>query len=141
MPLAGDMIAMKHLDLKVSDLMTTSLMTINASEPLSEAKVDMEMGLVHHLPVVDDRGRLVGIVSDRDIIRRSDKKRVCDVMSRDLVTTRPDSPAHLAASMMLEFRIGSVPVVDDDGALVGVVTLTDFLSLARRSLLGLPLER
>lgn len=121
--------------------MTTALMTINASEALSEAKIDMEMGLVHHLPVVDDRGRLVGIVSDRDIVRRSDKRRVADVMSRDLVTTRPDSPAHMAASMMLDFRIGSIPVVDDDGALVGVVTITDYLALARRALLGLPLER
>jgi CBS domain-containing membrane protein len=132
---------MKHYDLKVSDLMTTALMTIKASEPLSEAKIDMEMGLVHHLPVVDDRGRLVGIVSDRDITRRADKKRIADVMSRELVTTRPDTPAHLAASMMLDFRIGSLPVVDDDGALIGVVTITDYLAVARRALLGLPLER
>jgi|MudIll2142460700_1097286.scaffolds.fasta_scaffold06509_2 CBS domain-containing protein len=132
---------MKVHDMKVSDLMTTALVTINASEQLSEAKIDMEMSLVHHLPVVDDRGRLVGIVSDRDIVRRADKKRVSDVMSRDIVTTRPDAPAHLAASMMLEFRIGAVPVVDDDGALVGVVTITDYLALARRALLGLPLER
>jgi CBS domain-containing protein len=132
---------MKNHDLKVSDLMTTSLMTINASEPLLEARIDMEMGLVHHLPVVDDRGRLVGIVSDRDIMRRGDKKRVCDVMSKDVVTTRPDSPASAAASMMLEFRIGSVPVVNDEGALVGVVTISDYLAVARRALLGLPLER
>jgi CBS domain-containing membrane protein len=132
---------MKNYDLKVADLMTTALMTINASEPLGEARVDMEMGLVRHLPVVDDRGRLVGIVSDRDIVRRTDKKRVADVMSRDVVTTRPDTPAHLAASMMLDFRIGSLPVVDDDGALIGVVTITDYLGLARRALLNLPLER
>lgn len=132
---------MKHHDLKVSDLMTTALMTINASERLDEAKIDMEVGLVRHLPVVDDRGKLVGIVSDRDVMRRGDKKRVCDVMSRDVVTTRPDAPAHLAASMMIDFRIGAVPVIDDDGALVGVVTLTDYVSLARRALLGLPLER
>ncbi len=135
------MIAMKAKDLTVSDLMTTALMTINASEPLSEAKIDMQSGLVHHLPVVDDRGHLVGIVSDRDIVRRADKKRIADVMSRDVVTTRPDAPAHLAASMMLDFRIGSLPVVNDDGALVGVVTITDYLAVARRALLGLPLGR
>ena len=132
---------MKAHDLLVSDLMTTALMTINASEPLSEAKVDMNLGHVHHLPVVDDRGHLVGMVSDRDIIRRADKKRIVDVMSRDVVTTRPDAPAHLAASMMLDFRIGSLPVVNDDGALVGVVTITDYLAVARRALLGLPLAR
>ena len=130
---------MKHL--KVADLMSTALMTINASEPLAEAKIDMEVGLVRHLPVVDEHNRLVGIVSDRDLMRRNEKKRVADVMSRDVVTTRPDSPAHLAASMMLDMRIGSVPVVNDEGLLVGVVTLTDYLALARRALLGLPLER
>ena len=133
--------AMKPHDLKVSDLMTTAVMTIQGAEPLAEARIDMEMGLVRHLPVIDDRGRLIGIVSDRDLVRRADKRRVADVMSRDVVTTRPESPAHQAASMMLEFRIGSLPVVDDAGALVGVVTITDYLALARRALLGLPLER
>ena len=132
---------MKPHDLKVSDLMTTAVMTINSSEPLAEARVDMEVGLVRHLPVVDDRGRLVGVVSDRDIVRRTDRKRIADVMSRDVVTTRPEAPAHLAASMMLDFRIGSLPVVDDEGSLVGVVTITDYVALARRALLGLPLER
>lgn len=132
---------MKPRELKVSDLMTTALMTIKASEPLGEARIDMEVGLVRHLPVVDDRGHLVGIVSDRDLTRRADKKRIADVMSRDVVTVRPDSPAQLAASMMLDLRIGSLPVVDDAGQLIGVVTVTDFLGLARRALLGLPLER
>jgi CBS domain-containing protein len=121
--------------------MTTAVMTIRANEPLAEARIDMEVGLVRHLPVVDDRGRLVGIVSDRDLVRRTDKRKVADVMSRDIVTTRPDAPAHLAASMMLEFRIGALPVVDDEGELVGVVTITDYLALARRALLGLQLER
>jgi acetoin utilization protein AcuB len=84
---------------------------------------------------------VAGNVSARDLVRRADTQRVCDVMSRDVVTTRPDAPAHLAASMMLDFRIGSLPVVNDDGALIGVVTITDYLAVARRALLGLPLER
>ncbi len=133
--------SMKHRELKVSDLMSTALMTIRDDDPVSEARIDMEMGLVHHLPVIDDRGRLVGIVAERDITRRGDQRRISQVMSRDVVTTKPDAPAHVAASMMLDYHVGSLPVIDDDGALVGVVTMSDYLHLARRALLGLPLQR
>jgi CBS domain-containing membrane protein len=132
---------MKTYEMTVSDLMSTALLTVKASDPLIEARADMEIGVVRHLPVVDDRGRLVGIVSDRDLVRTPARRKVADVMSRDIVTARPEEPAHVAASHMLEHRIGSIPVVDDDGALLGVVTVTDYLALARRALLGLPLER
>jgi CBS domain-containing protein len=135
---------MKRYDLRVRDLMSTSLLTVNASETIREAHAEMELGTVRHLPVVDDRGRLVGVLSDRDILRtRSSRKppRVADVMSRDVVTTRPDANAYVAADVMLDRKISSLPVVDDAGVLVGLITQTDYLELARRALLGLPLER
>jgi CBS domain-containing protein len=132
---------MKACDLTVSDLMTTQLITIKASEPLKEARVDMELGVVRHLPVVDDRGRLVGVVSDRDLLAHKRANRVADVMTRDVITTRPDAPAFEAASTMLDNKISSVLVVAEDNTLVGMVTQTDYLELARRALLGLPLER
>lgn len=132
---------MKPYELRVSDLMSTALITVEADEPVGEARADMELGSIRHLPVLD-HGKLVGIVSDRDLIRsRKRPTRVREVMSRDLVTTRPQSPAHTAASLMLDHRIGSVPVVDDNGALVGMVTLTDYVEVARRALLGISLER
>lgn len=101
----------------------------------------MDIGVVRHLPVIDDRGRLVGVVSDRDLIPSKRAHRVADVMTRDVVTTRPDVPASEAASVMLDHKISSVLVVNDDQKLVGMVTQTDYLELARRALLGLPLER
>lgn len=132
---------MKSYDLTVSDLMSTALITINAQEHLAEARSDMELGVIRHLPVVDDEGNLVGVVSDRDLIKTPTKRKVSDVMSRELITIQPEAPAHVAASLMLDNCIGSVPVVDDQGGLVGVVTLTDYVELARRQLLGLPLQR
>ncbi len=132
---------MKARDLTVSDLMTTRLITVNASEPIKEARAEMELGVVRHLPVIDDRGRLVGVVSDRDLLSSSRGKRVIDVMTRDVVTTRPEAPASEAASVMLDHKISSVMVVNEDDLLVGMVTQTDYLELARRALLGLPLER
>jgi CBS domain-containing protein len=124
--------------------MTTALITVQANEPLSGAHAEMQVGVVRHLPVVDDRGRLVGVLSDRDILRalgHRPPKRVADVMTRGVITVRPDSMAHEAAAIMLDEKIGSVLVVDDEDTLVGMVTQTDYLDLARRTLLGLPLER
>lgn len=126
----------------VADLMSTALLTVKATESLTEAHCDMELGLVRHLPVVDDRGKLVGMLSDRDL--RSGSKRhhnVADLMTRDVITIRPEAPAYEAAQLMLDHRIGSVPVVDEHGSMVGVVTQTDYLDLARRALLGIHLER
>jgi CBS domain-containing protein len=135
---------MKRNELRVADIMSTALTTIHASDPVLGAHAEMQVGVIRHLPVVDDRGRLVGVVSDRDVLRALGSKRsvrVADIMSRDLVTAQPDDPAHAAASLMLEHNISSVLVVDDASTLVGVVTMTDYVDLARRSLLGLPLER
>ncbi|MDQ3367161.1 MAG: CBS domain-containing protein [Myxococcota bacterium] len=56
---------MKHRQLTVSDLMTTNLTTVNVTESIKEAHTEMELGGIRHLPVVDDRGRLVGVLSDR----------------------------------------------------------------------------
>jgi len=135
---------MKRYELRVRDLMSTALLTVNADETIAEAHAEMEVGVIRHLPVVDDRGRLVGVLSDRDILGvLSSKKprKVADVMSRDVITTTPEANAHVAADLMLDHKISSLPVVDDTGALVGIVTQTDYLELARRALLGLPLER
>lgn len=135
---------MKPRDLTVSDLMTTNLITVKASETIKEAHADMELGLIRHLPVVDDRGRLVGVLSDRDILGTIAGKRthkVAEVMTRTPITTRPDAPAAEAATLMLDHKISSVLVVDEEEALIGMITITDYLEVARRALLGLPLER
>jgi CBS domain-containing membrane protein len=135
---------MKPHDMTVADLMTTNLQTVNANESITEARAEMQIGVIRHLPVVDDRGRLVGVLSDRDllsVVASRKPRKVSDVMSRHLVTTQPDAPASEAANMMLDHKIGSVLVVDEGDTLVGMVTQTDYLEVARRALLGLPLER
>jgi CBS domain-containing protein len=130
---------MKHYEIRVSDLMSTAVVTIRASAPIHGAHAEMQVGVIHHLPVVDDKNRLIGVLSDRDVLRATG--RVADVMTRDPITVRPDAMAHTAASAMIDNAVNSVLVTEDDGTLVGVVTSTDFIELGRRALLGLPLER
>jgi CBS domain-containing protein len=62
-------------------------------------------------------------------------------MTRDVTTVRPDTPASDAATILLERKIGSLPVVNSDGQPIGIVTETDFLQVARRALLGKMPER
>lgn len=133
---------MRTSQLRVVDLMSTAVVTMKVTDVITSAHAEMEVGMIRHLPVVDDHGRLVGVLSDRDILNaRNAKAKVSDVMTRDVISVRPEVPAAKAASIMLDEKISSVMVVDEHGTLVGLVTMTDFLDLARRALLGLPLER
>ncbi len=134
---------MNNRALTVDDLMVTAVVTIRADETVRAAHADMQMGAFRHLPVLDERGRLVGILSDRDVLRalsRPKETTIAEVMSRDPVTVTPDSAAHLAARIMLDRKFGALPVVGEDGRLIGLITETDFLEVARRALLALPLE-
>jgi len=135
---------MKDTSPRVEDLMSTAVVTASMNETIGQADFDMRLAMIRHLPVVDERGHLVGIVSDRDLRRiQAEGKPVCidQVMSRDVVTVRASSPAHIAARLLAEHRIGALPVLGDEGQLVGVISETDFLRIAWQALLGLPLRR
>lgn len=135
--------------MRVRDLMTTDLVTLDAHESLLLADDVMRLGRIRHLPVVSGR-KLVGLVSHRDLLRASisslagmsreeelSLKRsipVREVMRRDLITVGPDEPALSACKTLLERKLGCLPVVDGEGNLVGIVTEADFVDLARRFL-------
>jgi CBS domain-containing protein len=132
---------MNRADLKASDLMTTAVITIKAGEAISHADSEMRLASIRHLPVVDDRNHLVGILSHRDLLRafaraKKETVHVADCMSRDVKTIRAAAPARKAAAIMLEHKIGSLPVIGDDGQLVGLITETDFLRLVYELLGG-----
>ena len=135
--------------MRVRDLMTTDLVTLDADESLLLPDDVMRLGRIRHLPVVAGK-KLVGLVSHRDMLRasvsslaglsRDDEltlKRaipVREVMRRDLLTVGPDDPALVACKLMLERKLGCLPVVDEERNLVGILTEADFVDLARRFL-------
>ena len=119
----------------VEQIMSSTLRVVSAGDRLSHAAREMELGFLHHLPVVDEAGALVGILSQRDVLAAPDlDARVREVMTSEVLTVAPDTPACEAAYLLLRDKIGCLPVVAG-GRLVGIITVSDFVRIAY-SLLG-----
>ncbi len=128
--------------LRVRDLMTPEVTTLRRNDALSIADDVMNLGRIRHLPVLDDDGVIVGIVSQRDLFRGALARAlgygahaqqkllgqllVKEVMTNDPVTIGPDAPLADAARLMLQRKIGCLVVVQD-GRLVGILTESDFV--------------
>lgn len=133
---------------RVRDLMQEKIVTIGASDRLSTVEDIMTLGRVRHMPVVQG-GKLVGVVSERDLLRASlsnltgfdtSERRaflngveIALVMSAPPIVIEADAPIERAALLMVERRIGCLPVMDGQ-TLVGLLTETDLL----RYFAGLP---
>src|SRR5262249_46125976 len=132
----------------VRDVMQTKLFTVTPQTTLPEAvRLTSQRG-IRHLPVLDG-DLLVGILSDRDLKRamapsstslevheladRINRVRVDEIMTRTVITIAPVSPIETAACLMVQEKIGSLPVTDG-GRLVGMVTETDVLRLFVRAM-------
>ena len=120
------------MSLPVRDVMATDLVTVRPHETGLRAYRLMRDHRFRHLPVVED-GRLVGILSDRDLrpVLLSPglaRARVRELMSEDLTIVGPDAPIEEAASLLVVKKIGCLPVVAH-GRLVGIVTETDLLAV------------
>ena len=131
---------------RVADLMTAVVQTVSSQTSLREAWGLMRRTRIRHLPVVDDIGRLIGIITHRDLLgaspstvgepdeavrlRRLGWLTAHEVMETHLVVAAPDEPAGSAGQRMLAAKIGCLPVVDDTGQLAGIVTEEDFLRWA-----------
>ncbi len=130
---------------RVSEVMRAEVATLAPGERLDLADDVMRLGRVRHMPVLED-GRVVGLVSTRDTLAASLTKalefdpaarraflrsvEVSEVMTRDLVTVEPDATLREAAALMVERKIGALPVVKPDGTMVGLITETDLLVAA-----------
>ena len=135
--------------MRVKDFMTGSPISVPPSTPVADARELMGRHRVRHLLVLDGE-RLVGIVTDRDIRLNLPspatslsvweinyllaKLTVGEVMTKDVITMGPDRPVSDAVHLMLEHKIGGVPVLEA-GRVVGIITETDLLR-ALPSVLG-----
>jgi acetoin utilization protein AcuB len=124
--------------------MSRNPVTINTDAPITEALKVMRMHSVRRLPVLDNSGRMVGIVSEKDLLYASPSSasslsiyemhymisqlKVTEVMTTDVTTISPDTPLEEAARIMADNKIGGLPVLQD-GHLVGIITETDIFKV------------
>lgn len=124
-------------NVKVEDLMSTALLTVNPNDRIDAADLDMKLAGIRHFPVVDERNHLLGVVSDRDLLRAlgsGGSVVINKVMTREVETVSAETDAADAVELMLERKIGCLPVTGEDGQLIGMITETDFLQVAQRAL-------
>ena len=129
----------------IRDWMAKDVITVSPDTSMMKASKALKAHDVSRVPVVDDKGRVVGIVTDRDIKEASPSKattldvhelyyllseiKVKDIMTVDPLVTSPTNTVENAALMMIEKDFSGMPVVEDDGTLVGIITATDIFNV------------
>ncbi len=122
-----------------SDIMTTEVVSISETATVRDALRALDELDVRHLPVVDERREVVGMLSARDLAARGRSQEalaqpVSEVMSADVIVVTPATAVTEIIDLMTENRIGAVPVVDNDSHLAGIVSYVDVLREAGKAL-------
>jgi len=125
----------------IRDRMTRNPVLCTADLSVTDAFDLMKKSHIRRMPVVDKNGKLVGIVSDKDLLRVTpspattlsayeipyllSKVKVSDVMAKKVITVAEETPVEEAARIMADNKIGGLPVVDESNVVVGIITETD----------------
>jgi CBS domain-containing protein len=124
----------------VRDVMSTHIVTIRSTQPLSDALDQLRLTGLRHLVVVDEASACAGVVSDRTLaavwpgeVISGLPRSVGDVLHPRRPFCRPDQTARAAARQMLDEGVDALPVVDGSGEAVGIVTGSDLLRLLATS--------
>ncbi|MFI5042497.1 MAG: CBS domain-containing protein [Acidimicrobiales bacterium] len=144
---------MKTMNGTVKDVMTTEVVAVRRDTTLKEIAAVLRRYRVSALPVVDDMGKVLGVVSEADLlakealadpgvfaelahrkdVRKAEGLTAGDLMTRPAVTASPDDPVGQAARMMHFLRVKRLPVVNSGGHLVGIVSRADVLAVFDRT--------
>jgi CBS domain-containing protein len=132
----------------VSEMMTTDVVSVEESDHLSNLLESLRALRFRHLPVTDGN-RLIGLLTERDLLRLStsnllphrvtqdhalfERFRVRDVMQRDVVTVTPETPVRDAGKLLLDQKLGCLPVVNAANELVGILTSSDFVAAVTKA--------
>jgi acetoin utilization protein AcuB len=137
----------------VTKAMTRKVVTVRPEDNLLDTRELMKSHKIHHIPVVEEGNKLVGIISDRDVRSampstlyyesgserervKLEKFKVRDVMTKNVITLSLRDTVQDALLLLLKYDIGGLPVVDGDGRLVGILAVRDLLR-ALVSVLGI----
>ncbi|MCE0493192.1 CBS domain-containing protein [Vibrio salinus] len=128
--------------IKVEDMMTRHPHTLSATDSIKKASMLMRKLDIHHLPIIDTADRLLGVVSQRDILSAQESSLtqpisqddsmsnpLMTIMHKGVMTVSPKAGLKESALYMQKHHVGCLPVLDH-GKLVGIITDTDFVTIA-----------
>jgi len=131
----------------VRDMMTVRVIAVGPDDDLANLRDLLYRHRIRHMPVVDEVGALVGLVSHRDLLQSSlftaessggvpsrsvlARYRVAEMMTTDVVAVDPETDIRMAAEIMLNKKLGCLPVVEGP-RLVGILTEADFVRFLAR---------
>jgi len=120
--------------IRIADLMTRELVSVAPGQTFGEVVGLMANRPFRHVLVIHSDGRLAGVISDRDLLRKMaattdwKTKLVEEVMTREVLTVKPETSLSAAVKEILGRRINCLPVIDKNEKVCGIVTSTDLLS-------------
>lgn len=127
----------------VSDIMTAKPLTLTSAHTLADAASLMQEKMIRHVPIVDQQGTITGLITERDVLAAKESNIAAkttatnhsasiplqQIMKTKLTTVDPHASVKAAAIYIQKHRFGCLPVVEN-GKLVGIITDTDFVSVA-----------
>jgi CBS domain-containing protein len=138
----------------VKDVMTTQVVAVKLGASFKEMAARLRQDRVSAFPVIDDDGKVIGVVSEADMLakevlsadyagtittllhrkeqEKTDGLTAGDLMTHPAVTVTPEDSVELAARLMYTLQIKRLPVIDRDGRLVGIISRTDVLAVFDR---------
>ena len=138
-----------HLNITIKELMSTEVVTVKRLDLMINVKEILEVNGFHHVPVVDEQNKLVGIISKHDFnkmlttfsVFKNSKAEVAnkkfmmslmakDVMTKDVAKLHPDDSLSVAVGIFKENLFHALPIVDNENRVVGILSTYDLLNYA-----------
>ncbi|MDZ4724881.1 MAG: CBS domain-containing protein [Leptospira sp.] len=116
-----------------SQVMSSPVFTISEDQNIEEAKILFMEKRFRHIPILDKNQKLVGVLSDRDLLKTISfsgtiiHTTVKEIMAKKILTGSLQTEIRYAAKVMLDEKVGSLPIVDDNGKILGIITRTDLI--------------
>ncbi|MBV1873959.1 MAG: CBS domain-containing protein [Gammaproteobacteria bacterium] len=123
----------------VNEIMIKDVITMSPSESVSDAALQMAESNIRHIPIIDDQYHVVGLISQRDVLRAGSlsisqdepnkSPAISQVMTKEIMTTHPRDSLRAAGLTLQQHKYGCLPVIKDK-KLVGIITDSDFVGVA-----------
>ncbi|MDH5581946.1 MAG: CBS domain-containing protein [Bdellovibrionales bacterium] len=113
-------------------IMSSPVISIEGEQTVQMAKILMSERRIRHLPVVEN-GLIRGIISNEDILMSSDDKKVNEIMKTEVLMAYENAPIDLLSRILIQNRVGAIPIIDHNKQLKGIVTTIDILKYVQES--------